>query len=172
MTQRIYTLYPRGGNPVDGVCDAWNGFQHGQDERIDGLHVALLSDLIPSMSDTLLRNNGIYDAGAHYEAMKAWADQNPGKPAIMSNSLAEARKATTFNATQTLDLEFKRRLPKEGQRFMFSRTATKMMEMGRMDVHLTMLNEDMELVALSRQVILVLEARRKFKDGHKPTAAL
>lgn len=172
FTKLMYTLYPRGGNTVDGICDFWNGFQHNVDERIDATHVALFSDIIPSMSDTLLRNNGLYDAHAFYKKMEDWAEENPGKPALIANTLAEAKKSATFSATQTLDLEFKRRLPKEGQKWMFTRTTTKMMEKGRMDVHLTMLNEDMELVALARQVILVLEAQRKFKGGKKAKAVL
>lgn len=172
FTKRMYTLNPRGGHPVDGICDAWNGFQHEGDERMDATYVALLSDILPSMPDTLLRNNGLYDAHTYYKRMEEWAEKNPGKPALIPNSLADAKKSKTFSATQTLDLEFKRRMPKDGQKWMFTRTTTKMMEKGRTDVHLTMLNEDMELVAMARQVILVLEAQRKFRDEKKPRAVL
>ncbi|KAK7973280.1 hypothetical protein PG988_007414 [Apiospora saccharicola] len=162
FTGRILVLDPRAGNPVDGICDAWNGFANPE-ERIDSTTLAFLTDLIPSMSDTLLRNGGLYDAHAFQEKAKRWADANPGVPAPLTNSLAEAMKAKTLNQTVTLDVEFKRRLPAAGLRFVFMRTSTKMLRDGRMDADLVVLDEDMGIVCTSRQVLLVLEAGRKFK---------
>lgn len=72
----------------------------------------------------------------------------------------------TINTTLTLDLEYKRRLPKQGLRFTFTRATAKTLLDGRMDVNLTICNEDMEMVCLARQVILALRAERKF-SGEK-----
>ncbi|KAK7917531.1 hypothetical protein PG985_011139 [Apiospora marii] len=162
FTGRILVLDPREGNPVDGICDAWNGFANPA-ERIDSTTLAFLTDLIPSMSDTLLRNGGLYDAHAFQEKARQWADEHPGMPAPLTNSLAEAARAATFNQTVALDVEFKRWLPAAGLRFVFMRTATKMLLDGRMDTDLIVLNEDEEIVCTSRQVLLVLEAGRKSK---------
>ncbi|KAK7946210.1 uncharacterized protein PG986_010531 [Apiospora aurea] len=135
---RILVLDPREGFPVDGVCDAWNGFE--DEERIDSTTLAFMTDLIPSMSDTLLRNGGLYDAHAFQEKARKWAEESPGVPAPLTNSLAEAMKATTHNQTVTLDVEFKRRLPPAGLQFVFMRTTTKMLLDGRMDTDLTVHN--------------------------------
>lgn len=168
LTSRISVLDPRGGFPVDGICDAWNGFIEG--ERMNATYLALMTDIIPSMSDTLLRNDGLYDAHKFYQKAEQWAEKNPGVPAIINNSIAEAMKSTTFNSTVTLDMDFKRRLPKEGLRFIFTRTATKMLQDGRMDIDVTICDEDMALLCSSRQLILVLEAQRKFRSGRVKSA--
>lgn len=168
FTGRILVLDPREGNPVDGICDAWNGFEGT--ERVDSTTLAFMTDLIPSMSDTLLRNGGLYDAHAFQAKARRWAEAHPGVPAPLTNSLAEAMKAATLNQTVTLDVEFKRRLPAAGLQFVFMRTTTKMLEGGRMDTDLTVHNEDMEILCTSRQVLLVLEAGRKFKKSKSSAA--
>ncbi|KAK8023698.1 hypothetical protein PG993_011764 [Apiospora rasikravindrae] len=167
FTGRILVLNPREGLPVDGICDAWNGFEG--EERIDSTTLAFMTDLIPSMSDTLLRNGGIYDAHAFQAKARQWADENPGVPAPLKNSLADAMKAATLNQTAMLDVEFKRRLPPAGLQFVFMRTTTKMLLDGRMDTDLTVHDENMEILCTSRQVILVLEAGRKFRKGRNST---
>lgn len=73
-----------------------------------------------------------------------------------------AMENATINTTLTLDIEYKRRLPKEGLRFAFTRAISKTLLGGRTDVDLTMCNEDMEVVCLARQLILALGADRKF----------
>lgn len=71
-------------------------------------------------------------------------------------------KVATFDITASLDIEYKRRLPKEGLRFTFTRATAKTLLDGRMDVDLTICNEDMEVVCLARQMILVLGIHKKF----------
>jgi acyl-CoA thioesterase FadM len=105
------------------------------------------------------------------QKLQQWAGKNPGVPAVVSNSVAEAMQSTTLNQTVTMDLEFKRRLPREGQRWIFTRAATKMLRDGRMDLDVTMCNEQMELLCTTHQVIVVLEAQRKF-HGNKGKSAL
>ncbi|KAF3014755.1 hypothetical protein E8E14_009996 [Neopestalotiopsis sp. 37M] len=165
FTRRMLVLDPYGGFPVDGVCDAWNGFL--DDERIDATYLALMADTLPSMSDTLLRNGGLYDAHAFYKKAERWSKEKPGVPAQITNSIAEAMKASTHNATISMDVEFKRRIPKEGLRFVFVRTATKMLQDGRMDIDVTICDEEMGLVCHSRHLDLVLEAQRKFRTAKK-----
>lgn len=171
VTGRILALDPRDGFRTQGVCDNWNSFLG--DERMDATYLAFMTDLIPSMTDTLTRNGGLYDANRFWRGAKQWADANPGIPAVMWNSLAElAKQASTFNTTVVLDMEFKRRLPKEGLRFVFTRTAARTLQDGRLDLDLTICNEDMELVCKAHQLILVLEAQRKFRDGKKTSQKL
>ncbi|KAL7622207.1 hypothetical protein AAE478_007710 [Parahypoxylon ruwenzoriense] len=161
-------LNPRGGFPADGICDAWNGWMG--EERMDATYLTLMTDIIPSMSDTLLHNRGLYEAHAFFEKMERWAEQNPGVPFEGANSVAETMRASIYNNTVALDIEFKRRLPKEGLRWMFTRTATKMLRDGRMDLDIAMCDEDMELIAVAHQLILVLEAQRKFRPAKVKSA--
>ncbi|KAK8064341.1 beta-ketoacyl synthase domain-containing protein [Apiospora phragmitis] len=95
FTGRILVLGPREGFPVEGICDAWNGFEGA--ERIDSTTLAFMTGLITSMSDTLLRNGGLYDAHAFQEKARRWTEENPGVPAPLTNSLTDATKATTLN---------------------------------------------------------------------------
>lgn len=163
VTSQLSILNPRGGFPVDGICDGicdgWYGCKG--DERMDGTFLAMMTDIIPSMSDTLLRNNRLYDAHAFFQKMERWAEDHPGVPAEITNSVAEAVKATTYNNTVTLDINFKRRVP-EGFRWVFTRVSTKMLHEGRMDLDITMCDHEMELICTAHQLILVLEAQRKF----------
>jgi hypothetical protein len=162
LTRGIGNLYPRDGHLREGICDTWN---YLKDERINSTYLAMWTDVIPSMSDTLLRNGGVYDAHAAYDKMKRWADENPGIPLNIKTTLREAMSATTFNVTVTLDMEFTKRVPEEGLRFLFTRTATNILRQGRMSVDVTICDENMELVCAAHQVILVLEAERKFRTN-------
>lgn len=92
MTGRLLVLDPRGGFADDGVCDAWNGFLG--DERINATYLAVMTEIMPSMSDTLLRNGGPYDARVFQERAEEWARTNPGVPLVLNaNSVAEVRLA-------------------------------------------------------------------------------
>jgi hypothetical protein len=168
FTGRLLSLNPRGGHIIDGVCDAWNSFiEH---EHMGATHLTLMTDIIPSMSDILLRNGGLYDAHAFYEKMERWAEQNPGTTAPLTNSIAEAMRSSTLNTTISHDVEFKQRLPEQGLEWLFTRTATKVLRDGRMDIDITMCNQKMELVCQARQLVLVLEAHRKFRGGKEEPA--
>lgn len=100
-----------------------------------------MTDLVPSMSDTLLRNGGLFDAHMFREGAEKWASENPGTTCPFTNTVAQVRlplstltspisqyysravalfsdtrpkqaaNSTTINSTLTLDLEFKRALP-------------------------------------------------------------
>ncbi|KAM5343390.1 hypothetical protein ACJ41O_011927 [Fusarium nematophilum] len=164
LSRHLLVLNARGGFQQPGILDAWNTFTA---ERMDATCIALMCDYIPSMSDTLLRNGGMYDAHTKFAQMEAWAEKNPGIVHEMTNSLAEAARAKIINNTLSLDIEFKRRIPEGGLQWTFTRAMTKKLAGGRMDLDLTICDEEMELVCLARQVILVLDARRRFKRREK-----
>lgn len=134
---------------------------------MDATHLTMMTDCIPAISDTHLHNKGPFDAHMFYEALEAWAEKNPGVPAPLTNSLKDAARATIFNSTLTLDIEFKRRLPKEGQEWTFTRAATRMMQDGRYDMDVTICDQNMDILCLSRQTIMALDAKRKFGTGKK-----
>ncbi|RYP74382.1 hypothetical protein DL771_003049 [Monosporascus sp. 5C6A] len=162
FTRRELVLNPRRGFPVDGICDAWNTFLGG--ERMDATYLALMTDCIPSLSDTLLRNGGLYDVHRTFPQIEQWAKENPGVPAELTNSLKEAMQTPLFNNTVTLDIEFKRKLPKNGVQWIFTRAESRMLEGGRLDIDVTICDENMDLLCIARQAVLVLDAKRKFRD--------
>lgn len=167
--KRMLVLSPRDGFPVAGVCDAWNSFF--APERIDATYLALLTDIIPAMPDTLLRNGGIFDAHRMFALLEKGAKENPGIPPEVTNSLAHAMKAELWDFTLVLDIEFKTRLPEDGLQWTFTRASTKVLNGGRMDLDVTICDDKMNVVCLARQLILALDARRKFskKSRHGPS---
>ncbi|KAF2791119.1 thioesterase family protein [Melanomma pulvis-pyrius CBS 109.77] len=167
--KRMTFLYPVDGQPTAGIIDYWCVFD--RPEGFGGAHLAMLSDVAPSASDTLLRTEGIFDAHKIYRIKKEVAEKTPGKPAILSNSLKEAAKARIWNTTLTMDLQFKRRLPEKEMRWTFTRVKTSMLDGGRMDLDLTICDEDLVPICLARQVMLVIDARRRFKEDDKGEAS-
>ncbi|KAI0424575.1 hypothetical protein F5Y09DRAFT_353281 [Xylaria sp. FL1042] len=163
FTRRILVLNPRDDFRHDGVCDAWNCIEG---ERIDATYLAMMTDIMPPMSDTLLRNGGLYDVHNVFCKTKDWTEENPGVPALIQNTIAEAMESSTFNSTVTLDIEFTKKMPRDDRpRFIFTGTAANLLRDGRMNVDITICDENMELVCTAHQLILVLEAERKFHSG-------
>lgn len=159
LLKRMKFLYPAEGQLTDGIIDYWCAFD--KPEPFEGIHLALLSDVAPSVSDTLLRTEGIFDAHKIYRLKKEMAETSPGKPAIIKNSLREAARAQIWNTTLTMDLQFKRRL--DEITWTFTRVTTRMLEGGRMDLDLTICDEQLVPICLVRQVMLVIDAKRRFK---------
>ncbi|OBT70067.1 hypothetical protein VE03_00445 [Pseudogymnoascus sp. 23342-1-I1] len=164
FTRRLLTLHPRDGFPTPGICDAWNTIRG---ELMDATDLTMMTDCMPSMSDTLLRNGGVYDAHRVFKSVKAWAVENPGVPARLTNSFEDAVGATSFDMSLTLDVQFKRRLPREGQEWVFTRAAARMMEGGRIDLDVTLCDHNMDVLCLSHHTVMALDAGRKFTGGRK-----
>ena len=160
---RMQHLYPRVGFPVDGIVSSWEGFRHG--ERMGAVHLTFLGDCVPSMSDTLLHNDGMYDAHRTYREKLAWSEKHPGKPTPLSYDAVEASKAEVWNNTLTMDVEFKARPPKGGHRWVFFRLASSMLKGGRLDLNLTICDEQMAPIMLAKQVVLCMANRRRYKNS-------
>lgn len=68
--------------------------------------------------------------------------------------------ANFWYPTVTLNIDMKKRLPREGVEWLYSRVVTKVVRDGRTDLEVTVLDEKGEVVALSTQVGLVVSASR------------
>jgi hypothetical protein len=126
-----------------------------------------MCDFMPSMADTLLRSGGMYDGRSNLRKMEAWAEKNPGVVCELETSLSEAAGAKFSENTVSLDIEFKKRLPEYGLQWIFSRVVTKKLHGGRMDMDITICDESMDLVCLSKQVVLVLDAKKRYQHISK-----
>ncbi|KAF2872286.1 thioesterase family protein [Massariosphaeria phaeospora] len=169
LLKRMTFLYPVNGQTTDGIIDYWCAFD--RPEKFVGIHLAVLSDVAPSMSDTLLRTGGVFDAHKIYKLKKETAEKTPGATTILRNSLEEAAKGQFWNTTLSIDMQFKCRLPEKDMAWTFTRVRTRMLQGGRMDLDLTICDEEQTLICLVRQVMLVLETERRFKkDRKQPTS--
>ncbi len=155
----LYPVY----KPLPGHIDFW--FTFDSPERLTGTHLAMLADMAASPSDSLLRTGGGYDMHSiHAKKKDAW-EKTPGKPAILATTLKEeASNAQIWNSTLTIDVQFKRRVTGD-VRWTFSRATTRMLEGGRFDQDLDIRDEQLRPLCLSRQVLLAMDAKRRFKPG-------
>ncbi|PVH95527.1 hypothetical protein DM02DRAFT_571133 [Periconia macrospinosa] len=163
MLKDLTFLYPVNGQPTPGVIDYWCAFD--RPERFSGAHLAVLSDLAPSASDTLLRTEGVFDAHKIYRIMDDVAQKTPGEKAIVRTSLKDAAQAHIWNTTLNLNFQFKRRVSDE-MRWTFTRVTTRLLEGGRMDMDLVIHDEELVPVCLARQVMLVIDAGRRFDKSN------
>ncbi|KAL9079236.1 MAG: hypothetical protein Q9157_001854 [Trypethelium eluteriae] len=70
--------------------------------------------------------------------------------------------------TLSLHLEIKKKLPPEGTQFLFIRAQSNEIKNGRFDANITILDENLELVALSHQVCLVTKGAQIPDVGMEP----
>ncbi|KAF2177059.1 thioesterase family protein [Zopfia rhizophila CBS 207.26] len=160
LLKRMTFLYPVPESPP-GILDFWITFD--APEKFSGVHLAMLADMAASPSDTLLRTGGTLDMHKIHAIKKDAWEKNPGKTLVGTNSVKEASKSQIWNSTLTIDVQFKRRVTGD-VRWTFTRATTRMLEGGRMDQDLDIRDENLKPLCLSRQVMLVIDARRRFKE--------
>lgn len=68
LLKRLTFLYPTNGHPTTGIIDYWCTFD--RPEQMTAAHLAVLCDLAPSSSDTLLQTKGVFDANEIYKRKK------------------------------------------------------------------------------------------------------
>jgi len=67
-------------------------------------------------------------------------------------------KHSLVHAALSMSTEVKERLPEEGVRWLYLRTEAKRIQDGRMDLQVLLLDEGMELIAISHQVAQIVKA--------------
>jgi acyl-coenzyme A thioesterase PaaI-like protein len=123
--------------------DQWARFRPGGDVngRWTDAAVTYLIDMFPMALD-----------GFDTMSATAVAKENGGA--------AEAMRAKFWYPTVTLNVDMKKHLPAEGVEWLYSRVVTKVVRDGRTDLEVTILDENGEVIALSTQVGLVVNASR------------
>jgi acyl-CoA thioesterase FadM len=84
----------------------------------------------------------------------------PVDGAVSSSDLQSPPGGAFWFPTVTLNIDFKKQLPAGGVEWLYSRVQTKAVRNGRLDIGITIMDEDGEVVALGNQVALVLDASR------------
>ncbi|KAL4889268.1 thioesterase-like superfamily-domain-containing protein [Aspergillus ambiguus] len=142
VTQQIelYGPDPARGRPT--VVDQWALFQPGRSRtgRWTDTAVAFLVDMFPMALDG-------------FDTMAS---------AVEGDGAAATRKkpASKWYPTVTMNIDFKKRLPADGVKWLYSRVHTKRVVNGRTDLDVVVLDEAGDVVALSTQVGLVVSASR------------
>lgn len=140
---------PLAGRSARGVLDQWIKLRSG--ERFTHTALGFLSDMFPQMIESF---SG--DAAALAEA-----------------GIDERELPRHWYPTLALNLDVKRPLPEEGAKWIFARIQSKMIHNGRMDLEVVIMNEQMEIIALSHHVAMILNVSRnlaKRGEGGKDKA--
>lgn len=168
ITRRFQILSPRTGYPVKGIADNWYRLRDDF-ESFHPTFLALMADVLPSMADTLLNNHSVYDGTNNINRANDYIASHPASPPLapLSNTIEDAMKGDIFSFTTTMDVEFRRKVPegRDGLGWLFVRTMTDGVKDGRLYVENMLCDEGGEVVVASRQLILVLEAARKFQGN-------
>lgn len=154
---------PRYDYDVTGFSDGWHVFKEGQ--AMDGARLALLGDFVPSMSQTFLGTGLPSDDKAHLDKVRAVSKQSPGVPVAYEFMITEMMKSKEIEQTMSLSYEFKRRLPKEGLGWVYKRIQAGLLENGRVDATMSVLNQDLELLMTCRHFILSMGSSRKYANA-------
>ncbi|KFY11508.1 hypothetical protein V492_04420 [Pseudogymnoascus sp. VKM F-4246] len=141
--------FPRNGQPHRSIGDEWVHLNTG--EKITNQSLGFIADMFPMPVESFREREDPYDS------------KDPEK--------AKKRLAIYWYPTVLLNIEFKKLLPEEGVEWLFSRCKTKQIKNGRMDLELTIMDAEGDIVALSHHVCLVLPAERNIaprrEDGSK-----
>lgn len=120
----------------------------GRGERWTNASVGFVADLFPQLIETFAAP-GLYAAG------NAGGDVNKGAGAKF------------WYPTLLLNLDVKKALPDEGVEWLFLRVATKMVNKGRYDLEVVVMDQEGDVVCLSHHVCFALSAERNLKARTK-----
>ncbi|KAL4880019.1 thioesterase-like superfamily-domain-containing protein [Aspergillus karnatakaensis] len=123
----------------NGIGDQWARLRpEGKVTRWSNEGVIFLTDMFPMALDV-------------FDAIASGADAESG---------GKGPTAKYWFPTVTLSIDLKKRLPENGEEWLYSRVVTKEVCNGRTDLDVTILNAKKEIVALSTQIGLVVSASR------------
>ncbi|KAK2628149.1 hypothetical protein QTJ16_002795 [Diplocarpon rosae] len=137
-TKKTLFHFPREGHPSRSSADEWIRLANG--EKWTNTSLGYVADMFPMPVEGHLSKLNPYDPKNMGEA---------GDP-----------PARFWYPTVLLNLDVKKALPEEGVEWLFSRTTTKQIKNGRMDLEIVVLDADGEIVALSHHIALAVGSER------------
>ncbi|EAW22563.1 thioesterase family protein [Aspergillus fischeri NRRL 181] len=156
----IYTPRPQGPMTLESrqkqVVDQWARFIPGGKKvaRWSNEAVMFLADMFPAALDRM---------GA-METSRLLAMEGVQEGELQGNA---HDKGAFWYPTVTLNIDLKTRIPPEGVEWLQSRVVTRMLRGSRADLDVVILDPQGELIALSTQVALVVNASRNTKGRAK-----
>lgn len=160
LTVRQFPCQTTTGHQLMGLVTAFT------DDNMDATAIAYMAgNTIVAMNDVVLRSGSFMDAHRNHTLIRDWADKNPGVSYQIAHTFKEAIELPYFSCTVSMNVEFKKRLPREGVQWVYTRAETKMMEGGWLDMELLLMDKDMHLLCISRHMLQATGPRRKFQGG-------
>lgn len=141
------------------VHDMWYSL-HNPKNRITTVKLPLVADLYLRMADNYIPKSGFSYAACLDRATRS-VDGDV--------RLDELEKATTvyWTATQSLNLDIVRQLPEEGVEWVLMRAEAKAIQDGRLIVEVTIMDEQMNLIAYGKGVDLLIPAQRWVEQSNR-----
>lgn len=142
-SNRVRFFFPAQGQKMKSLSDQWICFRNG--EKFTNESLGYVADMFPQI----------------VESFKADEDPYAVKQNVVADpKTGEKSWAKFWYPTVVLNLDVKKPLPTEGVEWLFVRTQSKLIQKGRLDLEITVMDEAGEVVALSHHVTLVLGAER------------
>lgn len=144
-SNRVRFFFPRAGQKFRSLSDQWMRFRNG--ERFTQDSLGYLCDMFPQVVETFKHDSDPYH---------------------VTTETGERKPLARFwYPTVVLNLDVKKALPEEGVEFLFTRSRSKQIKNGRLDIEVIVVDEHGELVALSHHVTLVLGTDRNMADRRR-----
>ncbi|KAF2433328.1 hypothetical protein EJ08DRAFT_686384 [Tothia fuscella] len=142
-SNRVRFFFPSQGQKVRSLSDQWLRFRNG--EKFTNESLGYVADMFPQI----------------VESFKAEEDPYAIKQNVVSDpKTGEKSWAKFWYPTVVLNLDVKKSLPKEGVDWLFVRTQSKLIQRGRLDLEVIVMDAEGDVVALSHHSVLVLGAER------------
>ena len=148
VQSRLKFILPVAGQPHPSILDEWIT-PTDPDERFTNESLGYVADSWPQICENYRPESPHSSAGAVKRAAAALRGEGVVKGGWMS---------PFWYLTLLMNLEIKKALPAEGVRWLFVRARAKQIQDGRMDAEVFIMNERMELVALSSHVCFIVDA--------------
>ena len=149
--QHLLSFIPRNGQARPGLVDLWLTMR-GQ--RFTQESLGYVVDSFPQLVETAETSGDL-----EKEMERLHIDGDKFKES--------GYWAKFWYPTVLLNMEVKKVLPPDGAEWLLSRVTTTQICNGRMDIEVTILDEEGGLVALSNHVALIVPAERNMKRGNK-----
>ena len=140
-SQKVKYFLPREGQHHRSMADEWITFANG--ERFTDVSLGYVADTWPQLVESYVQDSTMSDSASESEVRTK-----------------ENGWAGFWYPTLLLNLDVKKALPVEGVEFLFVRVRAKAIKCGRLDLEVVILDEEGDIVALSHQVSLILDASR------------
>lgn len=148
---RVRWYFPRQGQRFKSISDEWLCWSNG--ENFTQESIGFICDNFPLVVESYIKLKP-YDIDT----------TSKNKDEEEKKSLNAAR---FWYPTLLLNLDVKKALPKEGVKYLFVRAQSKQIRNGRLDIEVTIMDEQGDLVALSHHVVLVVDAARNMATRRK-----
>ena len=152
---------PREGQVAKATVDEWLCFSKPA-ERFTQESLGFVSDMFPQIVETAF---SVAEVQAGLGRKATTLNDAAASTALNKVTLAErkGKVAVFWYPTVLLNLDIKKALPPEGVEFLFVRARAKQIKNGRMDLEVTVLDQEGDLVAFSTHVCLILGSERNLK---------